>query len=60
MAEYAVRDVGKPIGLSEYKVGKELPEKLKKALPSIEELEAELSKDMKGSVSDKGKEESIQ
>lgn len=47
VAEYAVRDVGKPIGLSEYKINKELPDKLKKALPSIEELEAELSKDIK-------------
>lgn len=43
LAEYALRDVTKPIGLAEYRITENLPENLKTALPSIEELEAELS-----------------
>lgn len=42
--EYALKDVNKPIGLSEYKIVESIPENLKTALPSIEELEAELSR----------------
>ncbi len=45
-AEYALRDIEKPIGLAEYRLHDALPENLKTALPSIEELEAELSKDL--------------
>jgi predicted nuclease of restriction endonuclease-like (RecB) superfamily len=47
LAEYALRDMTKPIGLAEYRLTESLPEDLKTALPSIEELEAELSKDVK-------------
>lgn len=43
MAEYALRDVKKPIGVSEYELTRSLPENLKSSLPSIEEIEAELS-----------------
>jgi predicted nuclease of restriction endonuclease-like (RecB) superfamily len=45
-AEYALRDIGKPIGISGYvtKLVESLPENLKGALPSTVELEAELSK----------------
>ncbi len=43
-AEYALRDINKPIGLAEYRLGESLPEEIKTALPSIEELESELSK----------------
>lgn len=46
MAEYALRDMTKPIGLAEYKLTEALPEEIKTALPSIEELEAELSKEL--------------
>lgn len=49
LAEYALRDMSKPIGLAEYKLTEALPEDIKIALPSIEELEAELSKDFKES-----------
>lgn len=42
MAEYALRDVGKPIGVSGFKLAESLPEKLKGSLPTIEDLEAEL------------------
>ena len=41
--EYALRDISKPIGVSEYKITKELPKELKSTLPSIEEIEAELN-----------------
>jgi predicted nuclease of restriction endonuclease-like (RecB) superfamily len=44
LAEYTLRDMTKPIGLAEYRLTESLPENLKKALPTIEELEAELAK----------------
>ena len=47
VAEYAIRDIAKPIGLSEYKLPEKISDKLKAALPSIEELEKELSKNIK-------------
>ena len=43
VAEYSLRDVSKPIGVSEYQLAAALPEKLKGTLPTIEELENELS-----------------
>jgi predicted nuclease of restriction endonuclease-like (RecB) superfamily len=46
LAEYALRDMTKPIGLAEYKLTESLPENLKTSLPTIEELEAELSKNL--------------
>jgi len=42
VVEYALRDVNKPIGVSEYAITKHLPDALKSSLPSIEEIEAEL------------------
>ncbi|GAC1502774.1 MAG: hypothetical protein NVS2B14_15410 [Chamaesiphon sp.] len=42
IAEYALRDMNKPIGVSAYQLMKALPEQLKGSLPTIEELEAEL------------------
>jgi hypothetical protein len=45
LAEYALRDMTKPIGLAEYKLTESLPDDIKVALPSIEELEAELAAD---------------
>lgn len=42
VAEYALRDVSKPIGISEYKILKSIPAKLKKNLPTIEDLKKEL------------------
>lgn len=41
VAEYALRDVNKPIAVSQFK--QELPESLQSVLPSIEQLEAELA-----------------
>ena len=42
VAEYALRDIGKPLGISEFRNLEKLPEQLKGALPTIEQIEAEL------------------
>ncbi len=42
IVEYALRDVSKPLGISEFLHLENLPEPLKGTLPTIEELEAEL------------------
>lgn len=46
VAEYALRDINKPIGVSSYttKLVESLPKEFKGKLPSIEEIEAELKK----------------
>lgn len=43
VVEYALKDVHKPIGVSEYIITKNLPDEFRSSLPSIEEIEAELS-----------------
>ncbi|MFV8325980.1 PDDEXK nuclease domain-containing protein [Flavobacterium sp. ZS1P14] len=40
-AEYALRDMNKPIGVSEYELTQMLPDNLKSSLPSIEAIEKE-------------------
>jgi len=42
VAEYALSDIQKPIGVSEYQLTQSLPENLQSKLPSIEEIENEL------------------
>jgi predicted nuclease of restriction endonuclease-like (RecB) superfamily len=42
VAEYALRDIGKPLGVSEFRHLEKLPEQLRGTLPTIEEIEAEL------------------
>jgi hypothetical protein len=42
LAEYALRDVQKPIGISEFELTRALPENLKSSLPTIEDIENEL------------------
>lgn len=44
IAEYALRDVGKPMGIARYELAPTLPEELKASLPTVEEVEAELGK----------------
>jgi predicted nuclease of restriction endonuclease-like (RecB) superfamily len=44
VVEYALRNIETPMSVSEYKLSKELPNELKNALPSIEEIENELEK----------------
>jgi len=41
VVEYALSDVHKPIGVSEYQITQSLPEELKSSLPTVEEIEAE-------------------
>lgn len=43
VAEYGLRDINKPIGVSEMRWLEKLPENLKGSLPTIEEIEAELN-----------------
>ena len=43
VAEYALRSIDKPIGISEYELTKALPKKLQDIMPSVEEIEAELN-----------------
>jgi hypothetical protein len=45
-AEYALRDIKKPIGIAGYETAlvSSLPKNLKSSLPTIEEIEAELTK----------------
>jgi predicted nuclease of restriction endonuclease-like (RecB) superfamily len=47
IVEYALRDNRKPIGVSGYKLTESLPKKLKGSLPTVEEIEAELTTDVK-------------
>ncbi|MDJ0842358.1 MAG: PDDEXK nuclease domain-containing protein [Acidobacteriota bacterium] len=42
VAEYALHDSSKPIGIAEYQLVASLPEELKTSLPSIEQIEREL------------------
>ena len=46
IAEYALKDMAKPIGVSEYKLLQEIPMDLKSSLPSIEELEGRLENEL--------------
>jgi predicted nuclease of restriction endonuclease-like (RecB) superfamily len=48
VAEYALSGIDKPIGIAEYQLVRALPEPLDTNLPSIEEIEAELSRDLEG------------
>lgn len=41
-AEFALRDINKPMGISEFEFTETLPESLKSSLPTIEEIENEL------------------
>lgn len=47
VAEYALSGINKPIGIAEYQLVRALPDPLDTCLPSIEELETELSRDLK-------------
>lgn len=42
-AEYALRNSTTPMGIAEYQLGKALPKKLEASLPSIAQIEAELT-----------------
>ena len=42
IVEYALKDMKKPIGVSEYELTNSLPKNLKSSLPSLEEIEQEI------------------
>jgi predicted nuclease of restriction endonuclease-like (RecB) superfamily len=44
IAEYALRDIEKPIGISEYKLFEKLPQKYKKLLPSAADIEKHIGR----------------
>jgi predicted nuclease of restriction endonuclease-like (RecB) superfamily len=46
IAEYALRDSNKPIGVAEYKLAQILPESIKGELPTIETIESQLTEEM--------------
>src|SRR5581483_4017119 len=46
VAEYALSGIDKPVGVAEYRLVRALPEPLDTSLPSIEGIEAELSRDL--------------
>ncbi|MDQ1336621.1 MAG: hypothetical protein QG552_3571 [Thermodesulfobacteriota bacterium] len=46
-AKYALWDIHKPIGVSDYELTRSLPDELKSSLPSIEEIEAVMSGEVK-------------
>ncbi|MCC7437149.1 MAG: DUF1016 family protein, partial [Armatimonadetes bacterium] len=46
VAEYALPGIEKPIGVAEYQLLRDLPENLGRALPSIEQIEAEFASDL--------------
>ena len=44
VAEYSLKDMSKPIGVSEYKITSTLPEELEQQLPSVEDLQKRIQK----------------
>lgn len=42
--EYSLKDISKPIGVSEYKVTSSLPDDLEKQLPSVEDIQKRIRK----------------
>lgn len=46
VAEYALSDINKPMGVSEYQLTQALPDDLKSSLPSVAEIELELAKEL--------------
>lgn len=43
VAEYALKDMSKPIGVSEYKITSQLPEDLGQQLPSVEDIQRRIT-----------------
>ena len=51
-AEYALKDINKPIGVSEYKLLEDIPEYLQSQLPKVEDIELHI-KDIEEDENDK-------
>jgi predicted nuclease of restriction endonuclease-like (RecB) superfamily len=47
VAEYALHGIRKPIGVSQYEITRALPKELRSSLPSIKDIEAELTQPVK-------------
>ncbi len=47
VAEYALRDITKPIGIAEYRITQQLPADFKDELPSIEDIEQRIGDEIK-------------
>ncbi|MGC1182731.1 PDDEXK nuclease domain-containing protein [Legionella sp.] len=52
VAEYALRNMNAPMGISEYSLSKALPKELKTNLPTIEEIEQELNEVVKSGANE--------
>jgi len=46
LAEYSLTGIDKPIGVSSYELTRSLPKNLQSALPTVDQIEAELGKDL--------------
>lgn len=46
IAEYALRDTSKPIGIAEYKLAQILPDEIRGELPTIEEIETNIANEL--------------
>lgn len=44
IAEYSLKDMSKPIGVSEYKITSSLPDELKEQLPSVEDIQNRINR----------------
>jgi len=53
VAEYALRQISAPIGVSEYTLARALPKELKSSLPTIEKIEAGLNQPVNNENDDK-------
>ena len=47
IAEYSLRNMSQPIGISEYELTEVLPKELESSLPSVEQIETELEDKLK-------------
>ena len=52
VVEYALKDINKPLGISQYELTEILPKEYKSSLPSIEEIEAQFENDDLKAVDD--------
>jgi predicted nuclease of restriction endonuclease-like (RecB) superfamily len=50
LAEYTLRDIHKPIGIADYELTRALPKELASSLPSIQEIEAELQRELQNNI----------
>jgi predicted nuclease of restriction endonuclease-like (RecB) superfamily len=57
--EYALQDIHKPMGVSEYRLTDAIPENIKTQLPSVEEIEQELERRQKKGFGNERSKESI-